>query len=156
MLAPKPISTPPPALRSVVLASAARTRNSRLAFAAINEPIKIPSTRKTPQLRYLLSPPTRNCRILAVGEVMPRPNIRPVASLSGQASRAIRPISTAVTNGCQRFSNSRCARPVRRGGREATLSFGLLSSLRTNHRVTATSRTISGQTEIFRVSAMPL
>ncbi len=37
ILAPKPISTPPNPLRNVVCASAARTRNSRLALAAIND-----------------------------------------------------------------------------------------------------------------------
>lgn len=48
ILAPKPISTPPNPLRNVVCASAARTRNSRLALAAINDPTKIPNTRKRP------------------------------------------------------------------------------------------------------------
>ncbi len=48
MLAPKPISTPPNPLRNVVCASAARTRNSRLALAAINDPTKIPNTGKRP------------------------------------------------------------------------------------------------------------
>lgn len=43
ILAPKPISTPPNPLRNVVCASAARTRNSRLALAAINDPTKIPT-----------------------------------------------------------------------------------------------------------------
>lgn len=46
---------------------------------------------------------------------MPKPKFRPAALLRGHANSAIRPTNTAVTNGCQRFSNRIWAKPVFRG-----------------------------------------
>ena len=106
-VAPMPMRIPPSPLRRIVVASGTRTRNSLLAFAPMNEPIKIPKTKNTPQLINLPSPVTRNCIILADGPVIPSPNSRPVAILSGQAASAINPINTAEKNGCQRFSNNK-------------------------------------------------
>ena len=105
-----PMRIPPSPLRRIVVASGTRTRNSLLAFAPMNDPIKIPKTKNTPQFINLPSPVTRNCMILAEGPVIPSPNSRPVATLSGQAASAINPINTAEKNGCQRFSNNKLSK----------------------------------------------
>ena len=62
---------------------------------------------------------------------MPKPNSRPVATLRGHANKAIKPINTAEKNGCQRFSNNKCARPCFFGFKVAILGAGLLKCLYT-------------------------
>ena len=56
-------------------------------------------------------------------------------------------ISPAVMKGCQRFSNSRWARPVRWGGSEA-MGVERFSSRRASSATTATSSATSNQEEI--------
>ena len=108
-LAPNPIKLPPVKLVNPVFTSGILKRNSLLALAATNDPTKIPRTKNTPQLMNAKSPVVKYCRIFAEGVVMPKPAIRPVAELNGQARIAISPTNNAVKNGCQRFSNKMCA-----------------------------------------------
>ena len=79
--------------RTVVVASGTRTRNSPVAFAAMNEPTRMPRTSMTPQSSLPSAPVTRKFSRLAVGVVMPKPSLRPVAADSGHAITPIRPTS---------------------------------------------------------------
>ena len=90
--------------------------------------------------------------ILADGPVIPSPNSRPVATLSGQAASAINPINTAEKNGCQRFSNNKWASPVFFGFNAATFTLGLLRCLYTQKAVTKVNNVTNHQGEMPNVS----
>src|SRR5690625_1586979 len=102
--APTPIIKPPPMERTAVVASGMRMRNSPVAFAAIKAPTSNPRTSITPQSTNASSPVTPYCKVFAVGPVMPRPLLRPVAADSGHAITPIIPIrAPAVYIGNGRF-----------------------------------------------------
>ena len=94
--APMPMSAPPMSELRAVAASGTRTRNSFDATAATVAPRRMPSTRSTPQSTVSGSPVVMNSARFALGVVIPRPELRPVAAESGQAITPMRPTSTAA------------------------------------------------------------
>lgn len=84
---------PPTMARTVVVASGTRTRNSPDAFAAINAPMNRPITSRVPQFKNFSSPVVMKETACALGVVIPRPSLRPVAAESGHAITPRMPMS---------------------------------------------------------------